>query len=72
LIQKFNQSDCNSTFFIPASGSGSRMFHFFFEFLENPTEENRSQVERFLNHIEEFAFFQKTQFLKKFKNGKRI
>jgi hypothetical protein len=59
LIQKFNQSECNSTFFIPASGSGSRMFHFFFEFLENPTEENRSQVERFLNHIEEFAFFQK-------------
>jgi len=46
-------------FFIPASGSGSRMFQFLFDFLENPTEENRSQVERFLNHLEDFAFYRK-------------
>lgn len=44
-------------FFIPASGSGSRMFAFLYEFLEQPNEENRSKVERFLNAITEFAFF---------------
>lgn len=44
-------------FFIPASGSGSRMFQFLYEFLEEPNDENRSQVERFLNSIAEFAFF---------------
>lgn len=59
LIQKFNHAEVKSTFFIPASGSGSRMFQFLYDFLEEPTEENRSQVERFLNNIEEFAFFQK-------------
>lgn len=59
LIKKFEQAGVQSTFFIPASGSGSRMFHFLFEFLERPNEENRSQVERFLNNMEDFAFFQK-------------
>lgn len=59
LIKKFEQAGVQSTFFIPASGSGSRMFHFLFEFLERPNEENRGQVERFLNNMEDFAFFQK-------------
>lgn len=59
LIKKFEQAEVQSTFFIPASGSGSRMFHFLFEFLERPNEENRGQVERFLNNMEDFAFFQK-------------
>jgi hypothetical protein len=59
LIKNFEQADVQSTFFIPASGSGSRMFHFLFEFLERPNEENRGQVERFLNNMEDFAFFQK-------------
>ena len=59
LVKKFEQADVKSTFFIPASGSGSRMFHFLFEFLERPNEENRGQVERFLNKMEDFAFFQK-------------
>jgi hypothetical protein len=59
LIKKFEQADIQSTFFIPASGSGSRMFYFLFEFLERPNEENRGQVERFLNNMEDFAFFQK-------------
>jgi hypothetical protein len=44
--------------FIPASGSGSRMFEFLFDFLNNPTEYNRSAVERFLNQLPKFAFFQ--------------
>ena len=59
LINKFNNAKARSTFFIPASGSGSRMFQFLYDFLKEPTEENRSQVERFLNNIEDFAFFQK-------------
>ncbi len=59
LIDKFESSSLKTTFFIPASGSGSRMFQFLFDFLENPTEENTSQVERFLNHVEDFAFFHK-------------
>ena len=62
LIQKFNRSDVQTTFFIPASGSGSRMFQFLYDFLDAPNEENRSQVERFLNNIEDFAFFQKLPF----------
>ena len=59
LIKSFEKAAVKSTFFIPASGSGSRMFHFLFEFLERPNEENRGQVERFLNNMEDFAFFQK-------------
>lgn len=53
----FLHSQESKAFFIPASGSGSRMFEFLFNFLENPTEENRGQVERFINHITDFAFF---------------
>jgi hypothetical protein len=59
LIQKFTNAGASSTFFIPASGSGSRMFQFLYDFLEQPNEDNRGQVERFLNNMEEFAFFQK-------------
>ncbi|MES2555495.1 MAG: DUF4301 family protein [Bacteroidota bacterium] len=57
LRDLFHQSDLSKAYFIPASGSGSRMFEFLFDFLSAPTEENRGQVERFLNHIEDFAFF---------------
>ena len=59
LMDKFEASTPKSTFFIPASGSGSRMFQFLFDFLENTNDENTSQIERFLNHIEDFAFFHK-------------
>lgn len=58
-IQQFNRSEDQITFFIPASGSGSRMFQFLHEFLSNPNESVRGQVERFLRHIQEFAFYQK-------------
>ena len=34
------------------------MFQFLYDFLENPDEENRSKTEKFLNHIEDFAFFE--------------
>lgn len=53
----FTESNCSVRFFIPASGSGSRMFQFLYDFLNEPNDENRSQVERFLNTITEFAFF---------------
>ena len=53
----FEKSIKKLGFFIPASGSGSRMFEFLFDFLSNPTNENRSLVERFLNRIQKFAFF---------------
>ena len=71
LINKFENTDLKTTFFIPASGSGSRMFQFLFDFLEDPTEENTSQVERFLNYIEDFAFFNKLpiDIRKKIKNN---
>ena len=57
LRELFLHSPQSKAFFIPASGSGSRMFEFLFNFIDNPTEENRGQVERFLNHVEDFAFF---------------
>jgi hypothetical protein len=71
LINKFENTDLKTTFFIPASGSGSRMFQFLFDFLDDPTEENTSQVERFLNYIEDFAFFNKLpiDIRKKIKNN---
>ena len=53
----FGQFEGSLAFFIPASGSGSRMFQFLHEFLKEPNESNRSQVERFLNSVTEFAFF---------------
>lgn len=53
------QGNLDVQFFIPASGSGSRMFQFLFEFLGNPNEENRSKAEKFINRIKEFAFYYK-------------
>lgn len=57
FINKFLESETSISFFIPASGSGSRMFQFLYDFLENPEEENRGKTEKFLNYIEKFAFF---------------
>lgn len=57
LIHSYSAKNVPISFFIPASGSGSRMFEFLYDFLEEPNDENRSKVERFLNAISEFAFF---------------
>jgi hypothetical protein len=67
LFDRFQLSSC---VFIPASGSGSRMFQFLYDFLDQPNEHNRSDVERFLNHITDFAFFQQlpVDIRKKMKN----
>ena len=54
-IQEFNSSSANPVFFIPASGSGSRMFQFLFEWLE--TKEETSLVKSFFENVEEMAFF---------------
>jgi len=64
---KFQKSEDVVTFFIPASGSGSRMFQFLFDFLEEPNEGNRSKTEKFLNTIQEFAFFELLPFPMKLK-----
>lgn len=45
------------SFFIPASGSGSRMFQFLYAYLECPNEENTAMVEHFFNSMERFAFY---------------
>jgi len=55
---RFENGQQEIHFFIPASGTGSRMFKFLYEFLAHPDEESRSQTERFLNAIESFAFFE--------------
>jgi len=51
------KSDHTISFFIPASGSGSRMFQFLYNYLESPDEQNTAMVERFLNSMEDFAFY---------------
>ena len=56
---KFENSDVSSSLFVPASGSGSRMFEFLFDYLQSPNEETRGKVERFLANARNFAFFQK-------------
>lgn len=55
---KFKAAQKEVCVFIPASGSGSRMFEFIHEFLQNPNDENRASVERFFSHISKFAFFE--------------
>lgn len=57
LLNKGLASDQTISFFIPASGSGSRMFQFLYSFLENPTEENTAMVEHFFNSMDQFAFY---------------
>jgi hypothetical protein len=57
FVKQYAEKNTAISFFIPASGSGSRMFQFLYEFLEEPNEDNRSKVERFLNSIADFAFF---------------
>lgn len=54
----FLRSQASVGYFIPASGSGSRMFQFLYDFLSDPSEETRSRTERFLNAIQDFAFFE--------------
>lgn len=49
------------TFFIPASGSGSRMFGFLYEYLHSssPSTETVKSIERLIQRISDFAFYSK-------------
>lgn len=53
----FSKSDKELSFFIPASGSGSRMFQFLYDFLNHNENSDAGKVELFINKLEEFAFF---------------
>lgn len=53
----FCKSKKDLSFFIPASGSGSRMFQFLYDFLNNNESSDAGKVELFINKLEEFAFF---------------
>lgn len=44
-------------FFIPASGSGSRMFQFLYSYLNSVNEENSAMVEQFFNSMDKMAFY---------------
>lgn len=57
-IATFYANNASPSFFIPASGSGSRMFAFLFDFLKEPNNSDLGSIERFMNHIQEFAFFE--------------
>jgi hypothetical protein len=54
LFKEFNGK---LTFFIPSSGSGSRMFAFLQQYLRNPSNESLPEIERFFKHLPEFAFY---------------
>ncbi len=47
------------TYFVPASGSGSRMFEFLLEFTQFPNPENSQKAARFFSRLPEFALFRK-------------
>ncbi|MFA7274014.1 MAG: DUF4301 family protein [Crocinitomicaceae bacterium] len=57
LIQRALSSKRSIAYFIPASGSGSRMFQFLFGYLTAPNEENTAMVEHFFNSMEKMAFY---------------
>ncbi len=55
-IESFRTLAVKKAFFIPASGTGSRMFQFLYEFLN--TEEETDKVKFFFENIERFAFYE--------------
>lgn len=54
-----NQNEKQIDFFIPASGAGSRMFSFLYDYLQFQDPESTQQAERFLSRLEEFALFRR-------------
>lgn len=56
-VSSFEKSNHSIAFFIPASGSGSRMFQFLHEFLNQPDENNVQLIEKFFNNFQDFAFY---------------
>lgn len=59
LIKSFNRLHQSLAFFIPASGSGSRMLELLFEYRNSSDPEICGQMEHFINYLNEFAFYKK-------------
>lgn len=62
LIRLFEKKAKNLSicFFVPASGSGSRMFSFLYDFLKAQGDQSSEELtQHFLNKIESFAFYNK-------------
>jgi hypothetical protein len=57
--QLAHQTAPSVTLFVPASGSGSRMFEFLKEFIHYPNLENAQRAARFYSRLSEFALFRK-------------
>jgi hypothetical protein len=57
FTQRFEQLSKQLSFFIPASGSGSRMFQFLYDYLNQTTELNQAQTEQFIRRISSFSFY---------------
>lgn len=57
LQQKFKHSSTPFSFFVPASGSGSRMFQFIHEYQKTDDPEISGQMEHFINSLDQFAFY---------------
>ena len=55
-LSSFSTYKKTPVFFIPASGSGSRMFKFLFEWLLDPTE-NKDEVDAFISALDSFPFY---------------
>ena len=53
--EAFKNNSNSIAFFVPASGSGSRMFQFLFEYVNSG--ETSEDVTFFFNHLSEFAFY---------------
>lgn len=55
---KFDKGNHRVCVFIPASGSGSRMFEFVRDYLFEPSERTRGLIEKLISQISDFAFYQ--------------
>ena len=55
---KFDKGNHRVCVFIPASGSGSRMFEFVRDYLYSPSERTRGLIEKMFSQISDFAFYQ--------------
>ena len=51
----FDQYNGTFSFFIPASGAGSRMFQFMFEFLSDSKHEN--EIDAFIDQLNKYSFY---------------
>ena len=57
LLKKAAEINKQLQFFIPASGSGSRMFSFLYQFLDAPNEQNTRETEHFFSQLKDLAIF---------------